>query len=93
MSVVTANGANVMNDYSPGDIFYVLMKPEDIPFLVETWIYYDYLQGDLIIRRSKKNKGMLVLETKSVMFAYKALREHHGVKISIKKEDGTLVNG
>lgn len=96
MNAATAICAEIMrnqNDYCPGDTFYVLLKPEDIPYVVEDWLYYDYLQGDMLLHRSIQNEGMLVLETKSTMFAYKAFREHHGVKISIRKMDGTMVNG
>lgn len=70
-------------DYRQGDTIYLLMDAESASSLLADWAYHNY-ECDLVLHRSKKTKGCMVVETKDVMWASRIIRWHHPKKVTYK---------
>lgn len=62
-----------MKEYKEGDTIYILMKGDHAACLAEDWYEKNY-ECDLLIKRSVKNKGKVVIVTKNLMWANRIIR-------------------
>ena len=63
------------NEYQPVDIIYILMDAMSAQILLDDWLHHNY-KCDLHLRRSVKNKGKVVIETKNLMWANRIIKWH-----------------
>lgn len=73
-------------DYKEGDTIYILMDGGDAHRLVDDWLEHDY-PCDLLIHRSKKNKGKVVVETKDMMWGTRIVSWHRCKQVTYKSND------
>ncbi|MBR1839373.1 MAG: hypothetical protein IJ782_02115 [Prevotella sp.] len=71
------------NEYQQGDTIYMLMDKMSAEGLLDDWLYHRY-ECDLLIHRSQKNKGMVVVETKDPMWASRIIQWHKPSKVMYK---------
>lgn len=71
------------NDYKQGDTIYILMTAMSAQGLLDDWLEQGFL-CDLHIHRSKKNKGMLVVETKDPMWASRIIKNYGYDQVTYK---------
>jgi hypothetical protein len=81
-----------VNKYNEGDTFYFLADKNDTQYILSIWMFYDDYVGSFLVKKSKKNKGMYVVETKNLMLASKIHQERSRLRVSIKKVNGTIIN-
>lgn len=87
--VMYVNGASrkrketMSNDYKQGDTIYILMTAMSAQGLLEDWLQHNY-ECDLHLHRSKQNKGMVVVETKDLMWASRIIKWHKCEKVTYK---------
>lgn len=62
-----------MDNYKKGDTIYILMDSDKARTLMEDWLETGY-ECDLLVHRSKKNKGKLVVETQDLMWAMRIIK-------------------
>lgn len=72
-----------MEHYKNGDTVYMLMDAEMAKELAEYWQVNGF-ECDLLIRRSRQNKGCVVIETKSVMWASRLIKRYTPIKVTYK---------
>lgn len=70
-------------EYQQGDTIYILMNATSAMGVSDDWLGHDY-GCDLHIRRSVKNKGMVVIETKDPLWAGRIMRWHGYEKVTYK---------
>ncbi len=70
-------------EYRDGDMIYILMKGEHAACLAEDWHEKNY-DCDLLLKRSQKNKGKVVVVTKNLMWANRIIRWFPYEKVSYK---------
>lgn len=70
-------------EYRDGDMIYILMKGEHAACLAEDWHEKNY-DCDLLLKRSQKNKGSVVVVTKNLMWANRIIRWFPYEKVSYK---------
>ncbi len=61
--------------YRDGDTIYILMDGSVACGVMEDWVDRNYA-CDLIVHRSRKNRGKMVIETKDVMWAARIIQWH-----------------
>lgn len=71
------------NEYHQGDTIYILMAATRASSLMEDWLHYNY-ECDLLIHRSKKNKGKVVIETHDLMWASRIIQWHSYEQVTYK---------
>lgn len=71
------------NEYQPGDIIYILMDAMSAQSLLDDWLHHNY-ECDLHLRRSVKNKGKVVIETKDLMWANRIIKWHKYEQVTYK---------
>lgn len=71
------------NDYKQGDTIYILMTAMSAQGLLEDWLQHNY-ECDLHLHRSKQNKGMVVVETKDLMWASRIIKWHKCERVTYK---------
>lgn len=64
-----------MNDYKQGNTIYILMGAMSAHGLLEDWLQHNY-ECDLMIRRYKKKKRKMVVETTSLIWANRIVQWH-----------------
>lgn len=69
------------SDYKQGDTIYILMDPIHAHGLMDDWVNHNY-ECDLMVHRSKKNKGKIVVETKDLMWANRIIQWHSYEKVT-----------
>ncbi len=62
-------------EYRDGDTIYILMDGSAACGVMEDWVDRNYA-CDLIVHRSRKNRGKMVIETKDVMWAARIIQWH-----------------
>lgn len=72
-------------EYQQGDTIYILMDSTSAQGLLEDWLHHNY-ECDLHLRRSVKNKGKVVIETKDPMWASRILKWHGYEKVTYKHQ-------
>ena len=72
------------NEYQQGDTIYILMDAMSAQGLLEDWLYHD-CECDLHLRRSVKNKGKVVIETKDPMWANRIIQWHTYERVTYKR--------
>lgn len=70
------------NEYQQGDTIYILMDAMSAKGLLDDWLH-NY-ECDLHLRRSVKNKGKLVVETKDLMWAIRIIKWHKYEQVTYK---------
>lgn len=69
------------NEYQQGDTIYILMDAMSAKGLLDDWLHHNY-ECDLHLRRSVKNKGKLVVETKDLMWANRIIKWHRYERVT-----------
>ena len=88
-NVMNVNGeslkknGSMSNEYKQGDTIYILMTAMSAQGLLEDWLQHNY-ECDLHLHRSKQNKGMVVVETKDLMWASRIIKWHKCEKVTYK---------
>ena len=73
-----------MNDYRQGDTIYILLKKSQAESVMGEWLEGNW-QCDLMVHRSQKNKGCVVLETTDLMFAARIIQWHTYERVTYKR--------
>lgn len=68
-------------EYKEGDTIYLLMDAASAAALANDWMEEKY-ECDLLIRRSKKNKGCVVVETKNTIWAARIVKWFRPKKVT-----------
>jgi hypothetical protein len=71
--------------YRDGDTIYILMDGYAARGVMEEWMDRNYA-CDLVIHRSRKHKGMVVIETKDVMWSARIIQWHKCEQVTYKKQ-------
>ena len=71
------------NDYKQGDTIYILMDAMNAQSLLEDWLHHNY-ECDLHLHRSKQSKGMVVVETKDLMWASRIIKNYGYDQVTYK---------
>lgn len=71
-------------DYREGDTIYILLTKSQAESVMEEWIENNWA-SDLVVHRSQKTKGRVVLETTDLMFAARICQWHSYEKVSYKR--------
>ena len=71
------------NDYKQGDTICILMTATDAQGLLDDWLYYNY-ECDLHLHRSRRHKGMVVVETKDPMWANRIIKFYNYERLTYK---------
>lgn len=71
-------------DYREGDTIYILLTKSQAESVMEEWIENNWA-SDLVVHRSQKTKGRVVVETKDLMFAARICQWHSYEKVSYKR--------
>ena len=71
------------NEYQQGDTIYILMDAMSAKGLLDDWLHHNY-ECDLHLRRSVKNKGKVVIETKEPMLASRIIKWHRYDQVTYK---------
>ena len=72
-----------MEKHRDGDTIYILMKYAAAESLLDDWLHLSFT-CDLTVHRSKKNKGCIVVETKSLMWANRIIGWHGYEQVTYK---------
>ena len=67
-------------EYKDGDTIYLLMKEDIAGALMEDWVSQGF-ECDIIVHRSKKTKGCVVVETKDVIWASRIIQWYRPMKV------------
>lgn len=67
-----------------GDTIYILLTKSQAESVMEEWIEGNWA-SDLVVHRSQKTKGRVVLETTDLMFAARICQWHNYEKVSYKR--------
>lgn len=70
--------------YREGDAIYLLLTHSQAERVMEEWIENNW-SSDLVVHRSRKTKGRVVVETKDLMFASRICQWHSYEKVSYKR--------
>ena len=70
-------------EYQQGDTIYILMDSKSAEGLLNDWLHFNY-ECDLLIHRSKKNPGKVVIETTDPMWANRILKWHTYQEVTYK---------
>ncbi len=73
------------NEYQQGDTIYILMDTISAQGLLNDWFEHGY-ECALHIHRSTLNKGMVVVETKDLMWANRIIQWHNYEKVTYKNK-------
>lgn len=76
---------NMTADYKPGDTIYILMEPDAAEGLVEDWFTHGY-ECDMRLKKSEKNPGKVVIETKDLMWAARIIKWNSYEKVTYKNK-------
>lgn len=67
-----------------GDTIYILLTKSQAESVMEEWIENNWA-SDLVVHRSQKTKGRVVLETTDLMFAARICQWHNYEKVNYKR--------
>ena len=73
-----------MNDYQQGDTIYILLKKSQAESVMDEWLEGNW-ECDLMVHRSAKTKGCVVLETRDLMFAARIIQWQPYERVTYKR--------
>ena len=73
------------NDYQEGDTIYILMDSSSASGLMDDWLHYNY-ECSLLVHRSQKNRGKVVVETKNLMWASRIIKWYTYESVTYKRK-------
>ena len=74
-----------MNDYRQGDTIYILLKKSQAESVMNEWLEGNW-ECDLMVHRSSKTKGCVVLETSDLMFAARIIQWKPYERVTYKRQ-------
>lgn len=60
-------------EYKEGDTIYILMEAIIASTLMDDWVNHNY-SCDMLVHRSKKHPGYIVVETKNLLWANRIIK-------------------
>ncbi len=72
-------------EYKDGDTIYILLRGDAAQGVLEEWMERNYA-CDLVVHRSKKHRGMYVLETKDVMWSARVIQWHKCEQVTYQQK-------
>lgn len=60
-------------EYKEGDTIYILMEAIMASTLMDDWVIHNY-SCDMLVHRSKKHPGSIVVETKNLLWANRIIK-------------------
>lgn len=73
-------------NYKQGDTIYLLMDAMSATTLMEDWITHKY-ECDMLVHRSKKTKGFIVIETKNLLWASRIILWYNPKEVTYKTKN------
>lgn len=73
-------------DYKDGDTILILMQKQFADLVLDAWMEEGW-ECELRVHRSKKTKGCVVIETRSLMWANRILKGCRFEKVNIRKSN------
>lgn len=70
-------------DYKRGDTIYLLTDARSATSLMDDWLTHNY-ECDLLVHRSLKNKGCVVVETTDLLWARRIILWYKPKKVKCK---------
>lgn len=71
--------------YHDGDTIYILMDGDAVQGVMEEWLERNYA-CDLVVHRSRKHRGKMVVETKDVMWSARIIQWHKCDQVTYLKK-------
>lgn len=68
-------------EYKEGDTIYILMEAIMASTLMDDWVNYNY-GCDMLVHRSKKHPGSIVVETKNLLWANRIIKWYQYKKVT-----------
>lgn len=68
-------------EYKDGDTIYLLMDADIASALMNDWVVHGF-ECDMLVHRSKKNKGCVVVETKNTIWAARIVQWFRPKKVT-----------
>lgn len=75
-----------MNDYKQGDTIYILMGAMSAHGLLEDRLQHNY-ECDILIRRSKKKKRKMAVETTSLIWVNRIVQWHSYAQVTYSSKN------
>ena len=76
--------AELTTDYRDGDTIYLLLPGKEARGMLEDWLRAEDADCDLVVHRSHKNPGCVVVETRCLRWAYRVLRWYRVKQVNIR---------
>lgn len=67
--------------YKKGDTIYLLMDAKSARGLMDDWAEHNY-ECDLVVHRSQKNRGCVVVETRDLLWARRIMLWHQVKRVT-----------
>lgn len=68
-------------EYKDGDTIYLLMDADRASALMNDWVEHKF-ECDMLVHRSKKTKGCVVVETKDIFWASRIIQWYKPKKVT-----------